>query len=443
LQRLIGEGGMGAVFQAEDTHLHRKVALKVMKPEFTSDNEGRLRFLAEAQAMAALPHDYVVLVYQVGLEHGLPFIAMEYLEGETLESFLKRSGRLPLIQALRVAADVATGLTVAHHRGVIHRDIKPSNLWLDSVRRRVKLLDFGLAHHARASTGLTRPGEVLGTPDYMAPEQAHGADVDSRTDLYALGVVLYRMLSGRLPYERSTAMATMYALANEPVPSLKAALPELPHEVAAYVARLMAKDPAKRPASAHEVARWLTDHRQRLKTVSTSAPSMPDIPMETTTTAGSVPRPNDMDAAFAVEYRAAEWAARKKGLVELRVRSSNRSITIDRVADLPTEPFVVMHLNLASRAISDAELVLLAGLSSVEMIDLTNTPITDRSTRFLGGLRSLRMLILAYTKITDAGLAALANLPRLRSLYLMGTEVTHEGVQAIQAALPRCQVMES
>jgi serine/threonine protein kinase len=437
--RLLGEGGMGAVFTAEDSHLQRRVALKVMKPEFTADLEGRQRFLTEARAMAALPPDYVVLVYQVGLEGDVPFLAMEHLEGETLEAWLKRVGRASVLQAVRIVNDVAAGLAMAHDRGVVHRDIKPSNLWLDTTKRRVKLLDFGLARHATRSTGLTRQGDVLGTPDYMAPEQAHGEPVDARTDLYAVGVLLYRMLTGRLPFEKKTPMATMLALTTEEAVPVRSLNPEVPEDLAALVTALMSKDPAGRPASARHITAVLTAVKQRAQAGRASSLSIPVPPPPGVAQAEPV-RPRDMDAAFAVEYRAAEWAARKKGLVEVRVRSTGRTVTVEKLSSLPSEPFVVQTLNLASRPIADAELVLLSGLRGLQLLDLTNTPVSDLSLRFLGTLRTLRMLILAYTKVSDSGIRYLTNLASLRELYLMGTGVTPAGVAVLKKSLPRCEI---
>jgi urea transport system substrate-binding protein len=263
IRRVLGEGGMGIVFEAEDTHLQRRVALKVMKPEVAGNQASRQRFLQEARAAGGLSHDHIVTVYQVGLENDVPFLSMQYLYGETLEHRLQRVGRLPLPDLLRIGREVAAGLAAAHDKGIIHRDVKPANLWLEEVhappssaapRYRVKILDFGLARTVSAPRRLTASGFIVGTPHYLAPEQARGLHLDGRCDLYSLGVVLYRAACGSLPFDGGDPLSVLTALAsNEPRP-LSVLAPGLPAPVAALIHRLLAKDPASRPASGHEVA---------------------------------------------------------------------------------------------------------------------------------------------------------------------------------------------
>ncbi|MGL4551230.1 MAG: serine/threonine-protein kinase, partial [Gemmataceae bacterium] len=201
---LLGEGGMAIVFEAEDDRLHRRVALKVLRPE-KCGTEMRERFLREARLLASLPHDHIVAVYEVGEAAGVPFMAMERLEGMTLEERLQQDQTLPLDESLSIAWQTAEGLQAAHEKDLVHRDVKPANIWLEKTRegrfRRVKLLDFGIARRTSDQKGLTVSGQIIGTPSYMAPEQALGLPVDRRADLYSLGCVLYRMLVGRPPFE--------------------------------------------------------------------------------------------------------------------------------------------------------------------------------------------------------------------------------------------------
>jgi serine/threonine protein kinase len=262
LGKVLGQGGMGIVYEAEDSWLRRMSALKLMKPEYLPMECARQRFLREARAMAALKSDHVVTVYQVGEVDGIPFVAMELLAGEPLDARLQRVGCLPWAQAARIGWEIADGLAAAHASGLIHRDIKPSNLWLETtigsgdapVGERVKILDFGLARVADTGEPLTQSGAVLGTPAYMAPEQASGQPVDARADLFSLGCVLYHLTAGRQPFDGHSAMAILSkVMTAEPTP-LSELCPSLPPALTRLIELLLSKDPDRRPASAREVA---------------------------------------------------------------------------------------------------------------------------------------------------------------------------------------------
>jgi hypothetical protein len=252
----LGAGGMGMVFLAEDPQLRRRVALKVMAPALAADKTARQRFLREAQATAALHHDHVVTIYQVAEDRGVPFLAMELLAGESLETRLQREGRLPLAEALRLGREIASGLDAAHEQGLIHRDIKPANIWLEARRGRpgrAKILDFGLAHFERGDQRLTLSGTIVGTPHYMSPEQAGGEHVDHRGDLFSLGCVLYRMTAGELPFEGTNLRSILKAVMFESPRPLLTLAPAGPPALAALIERLLAKEPNNRPQSAVEV----------------------------------------------------------------------------------------------------------------------------------------------------------------------------------------------
>jgi predicted Zn finger-like uncharacterized protein len=252
--KVLGAGGMGVVFQAEDLQLKRLVALKAMRTALGTVPTSRGRFSQEAQAAAAIQHDHIVTVYQVGEDRGVPFLAMQFLQGETLESRLKRVGRLPVATALRVGREIAEGLSAAHLVGLIHRDIKPSNIWLEAGRDRVKILDFGLARVAYGDSSLTQSGVLVGTPAYMAPEQARGgSSTEARSDLFSLGCVLYRICTGELPFKGSDTLATLTALATTQPPRVDRLNPDVPPTLADLIARLLAKTPEQRPASAQAV----------------------------------------------------------------------------------------------------------------------------------------------------------------------------------------------
>ncbi len=252
--KVLGAGGMGVVFKAEDPHLERPVALKVMLPALGASDSARQRFLREARTAAAVKNDHVVSIYQVSEDRGAPFLAMEFLEGESLDDCLRRAPRLSVGEVLRVGRETALGLAAAHARGLIHRDVKPANLWLDaSAGGRVKVLDFGLARRTSGEQNLTQTGAIVGTPAYMAPEQASGLKVDGRADLFSLGVTLYRASTGELPFRGQDTLSTLMALATEDPPPPHDLNPELPRELSDLVMQLLAKNPDRRMGSAREV----------------------------------------------------------------------------------------------------------------------------------------------------------------------------------------------
>jgi serine/threonine protein kinase len=250
---LLAEGGMGAVFRAADPGLGREVAIKVIRRRSGSE-EPRQRILREARAIAALDHDNVVPIWHVGEEGGQPFLVMPLLRGESLGARLRSGAPLPLPLVLQVARETANGLAAVHAAGLIHRDLKPDNLWLESRREglRVRLLDFSLV------IGPAEPGQagytaVVGTPAYMAPEQAWGGPPDARGDLFSLGCVLYECLAGRRAFEGRTLLAVLWALAHHELRPLHEVAPAVPRPVADLVMRLLARQPDNRPASAAEV----------------------------------------------------------------------------------------------------------------------------------------------------------------------------------------------
>jgi eukaryotic-like serine/threonine-protein kinase len=265
--QVLGMGGMGVVFKAQDSRLVRFVAVKAMLPWVAEKASAKNRFLREARAAAALKHDHVVGIFDVGEERGVPYLAMEYLDGESLEDCLKREGRLPIGDALRIGREIADGLGAAHELGLIHRDIKPANVWLEkrSIRRkdgqsdssirstaRVKILDFGLARGAEDAS-ITQTGAVLGTPAYMSLEQAQGEQVDARCDLYSLGVVLYRMVTGKLPFGGSNLFTVLAAMVTGTLIEPSKLNPNVPAKLNDLIVRLLSKNADKRPASASEV----------------------------------------------------------------------------------------------------------------------------------------------------------------------------------------------
>ena len=263
--KLLGVGGMGKVYMAEDAQLRRRVALKVMSATLARNPKARRRFVQEARLAAAIDHDHIVHIYQVGEDRGVPFLAMQLLSGVSLEDLLKRQGGLKVKQILRISAQVAEGLAAAHERDLIHRDIKPANIWIEPTGGgRAKILDFGLARNTAEDISLTQTGAIMGTPAYMAPEQARGEKVDHRCDLYSLGCVMYRMATGDLPIKGNDTMAMLMALVlHEPTPPVQLR-EDVPQALSDLIMALLAKEKEKRPASAKELVNALKNIERSL-----------------------------------------------------------------------------------------------------------------------------------------------------------------------------------
>jgi hypothetical protein len=268
--RLLGRGGMGLVYLADDTRLERPVALKVMRPELAADPACRERFLREGRSAARVIGDHVVKIYHVGQEGDHPYLVMELLAGRSLADVLDATDRLPLRQALRIARETAEGLAAAHASGLIHRDVKPGNVWLEEPGGRVKLLDFGLA---RAPTGplITQRNVVLGTPAYMAPEQALGQRLDERCDLFSLGAILFHMLTGRRPFAGDDLLAVLTNLARGTDPPSARLGPDVPKSVGTLLNCLLATKPEDRPGSAAQVVQALHDIERELDQLAPTA----------------------------------------------------------------------------------------------------------------------------------------------------------------------------
>ena len=250
---LLGVGGMGVVFKARDAVLDRWVALKVLSPQLALNDTARRRFEREARAAAAIVHPNVVAILHVDAQHAPPYFVMEWIAGESLQQRLNRVGRLPVSEVIAIGRQIALGLAVAEERGIVHRDIKPSNIMLADNGNRVALTDFGLALVATEAS-LTHSGLIAGTPQFMSPEQAAGAKVDHRSDLFSLGSVLYALLSGVAPFRAEQPLAVLRQITTDSAPALHEIDPEIPEMLIELINRLHKKDPVRRIQSAREVA---------------------------------------------------------------------------------------------------------------------------------------------------------------------------------------------
>jgi serine/threonine protein kinase len=275
----LGEGGMGVVYLARDTHLDRPVAIKVLRPEMVGSSDRKRRFVLEAHAASALNHPNIITVHDIASDDGLDFIVMEYVEGRTLDELISRKG-MRLEPLLKIAVQVADALAAAHGRGIVHRDLKPANIMI-AAGGLVKVLDFGLAKLTEPVpqqldvTCTQRPesdeGTIAGTAAYMSPEQADGNKLDARSDIFSFGVMLYEMATGQQPFHADTRMKTLSAVLTSEAPPAA----DIPHDLERIIARCLRKDPARRFQHMDDIAIALRDLKEESDSgkLSAAAPS--------------------------------------------------------------------------------------------------------------------------------------------------------------------------
>ncbi|TWU04055.1 serine/threonine protein kinase [Neorhodopirellula pilleata] len=258
IMEILGRGGMGIVMRGYDTALDRHCAVKVLAPELATSAAARKRFSREAKSAAAVVHPHVVPIQTVDEHDGLPYLVMPVVEGKSLQQRVESDGPLSVIETVRIAMQVAEGLAAAHSQGLVHRDIKPANILLENGVERVQITDFGLAR-AVDDASMTRSGVIAGTPQYMSPEQAHGDEIDHRSDLFSLGSLMYFMLTGHSPFRAETTMGVLNRIGNDEPRRLQAIKPEIPVWLSGIVTKLLSKSPADRFETAQEVAELLED----------------------------------------------------------------------------------------------------------------------------------------------------------------------------------------
>ncbi len=264
IMEFLGCGGMGIVMRGFDPALNRYSAIKVLAPALASSAAARKRFSREAKSAAAVVHPHVVPIQTVDQHDGLPYLVMPVVEGKSLQQRVDQTGPLPIVESVRIAAQVAEGLAAAHAQGLVHRDIKPANILLENGVERVQITDFGLAR-AADDASMTRSGVIAGTPQYMSPEQAHGDEIDDRSDLFSLGSVMYFMLTGRSPFRAENTMGVLNRIVNDEPRRLRSINPAIPTWLQSIVMRLLEKSPDKRFVSAESTAQELNRRLARLQ----------------------------------------------------------------------------------------------------------------------------------------------------------------------------------
>ena len=260
IKKLIGHGGMGRVYLGRDEQLDRDVAIKLMHPSRAKDEVSRKRFLRESRATAAVNHPNVITILQVGEHDGLPYIVMQHVEGPNLADYRNQcGGKIAVSEAVRISQEIAEGLSAAHENGLIHRDIKPDNILLEGIKKRVRIIDFGLAREVDAEEArLTADGAVIGTPAYMSPERIGVEEVDAKSDLFGIGVILYEMLSSRLPFEGKSMVSILAAIAQGKPTHLNTLVSGTPESLCDLVMQLLSNNKDDRPADAATVNNRLT-----------------------------------------------------------------------------------------------------------------------------------------------------------------------------------------
>ncbi len=279
---------MGEVYLAQDTESGDKVALKILPPELTRNPQYVERFRREAKAVSRLEHPHVIRVYDVGEEESVHFISMEFLGGSPLSEMIRKHGRLPILDAAKIIIDISDALEFAHSNGVIHRDVKPDNI-LSDEKGEFKIMDFGIARMDEG-TQLTMTGTIMGTPEYMSPEQASGKKVDKRTDIYSLGIVFYEMLTGKVPFRAETALEVIQMHITQVPESPKVHNPEIPGNLAGIIGKMVEKKPADRYASFNHVVNAITRAIPKAATASAKAPVRPVKPAKAQPVEKAAPR---------------------------------------------------------------------------------------------------------------------------------------------------------
>jgi serine/threonine protein kinase/Leucine-rich repeat (LRR) protein len=449
--RRIGQGGMGAVYEAEDTLLKRKVAIKFLLGKQADVAENSQRFLREARAAARLHHPHVVTVFEVDRHNSAYYLVMELVEGGSVADHLRELGSFPWREATRILADACKGLAAAHAAGLIHRDLKPANL-MRTPDGTVKLADFGLARSEQSSLGgsLTDPGQRMGTPHFMSPEQCRGETTDQRTDLYALGATYFALLTGQPPFQADQAFDIMSAHCSQPVPDPRTINAGIPEPCAAFVSHAMAKDPAQRFGSAGEMLAAL---ERMLGSAIVEPSAAPPISL----VASSAPVTDTVAPSRCRTLTRRQWllasltaitATGLAGGVFGRLRQQKLAAQpqpigpeghdealsallrlgakVQRDETRPGRP--VVEIDWRSDTITDADLAHLKPFRQLEKLAIVGNQIGDEGAAHLEGLTEIKHLWFESPRVGDGSLAHFKSLSKLDQLFLPGTGISDAGL---------------
>lgn len=270
----LGRGGMGIVFQAHDKTLREQVAIKILSPLLSTNQEALERLKREVSAARKVTHPNVIRIHDIAEIGGLHYVSMEFFQGTNLKEFVRSSGTLSLMQAFQIAGQICDGLEAAHRQGVIHRDLKSQNIIINSANQ-IKIIDFGLAHSTHLE-GMTATGLIMGTPEYMAPEQVEGKRVDERADIYSLGIILYELFTGRVPFTGDSAIAVGFKQMKEQPPAPRTIAPYLPVEIEGIILKCLQKNPVERYSSVTELRNDLEKGTRQPGTKSAARSGMGD-----------------------------------------------------------------------------------------------------------------------------------------------------------------------
>jgi len=477
----IGSGGTSDIYLCDDLTLHRMVAVKVMRATGVSPEQLTMRFQAEGRAMAKLQHKNIIEVYGLRSDHGVPFLVIEYIPGLSLSKLLEKEMTLRVERALNIAAQICEGLECAHQAGIVHRDLKPSNVMIvnpGALHEDVKILDFGIAKIRESGNNLTQPGDILGTPTYMSPEQAQGKPCDAHSDQYSLGCILYEMLTGKPPFLSDNQLATLMAHVNDKVqwPNNGQLIP--PH-VVATVERMLSKEPGQRLANMHEVKQALLGRaqlqpaRKHLGLIGIFAGLValtlltmlylwlkPPINQESThsrqdlsdfvTASDLAPHQADLlfkkwckDHPEARQFNSDQFPSMKHELSNAALVGCTR--TVPHLEDLCLRGCIgvnsnglrnlvglpLVRLNLIGTDLTNEGIKALLSFDKLEDLNLHDTEVGSTTCQTLAKMESLAVINLGKTHITPDDLQTLARLPNLRGLTLDGCKDITGAISAL------------